>query len=105
MTGIQITSMLDILERVKVGTLPKQSALVALGAAFPDMNPETAAGMVSPIEVTGPIEESAKSDTPAAPPNGGSSSAAEPSNENGGGVSSPDESGNSNDDGTEGNSV
>ena len=105
MTGVQITSMLDILERVKVGTLPKQSALVALGAAFPDMNPETAAGMVGPIEVTGPIEESAKSDTPAAPPNGGSSSAAEPSNENGGGVSSPDESGNSNDDGTEGNSV
>jgi phage-related protein (TIGR01555 family) len=52
----QIASMLDILERVKTGTLPKKSALVALGVAFPTMSPEAAAGMVNPIEITGPIE-------------------------------------------------
>ena len=96
--------MLDILERVKLGSLPKASALVALGAAFPDMRPETAAGMVEPIEITGPVEEPTDG-TPPAPTNIDPPSAAESSNENGGGVSSPDESGNSNDDGTEGNSV
>ena len=67
MAGVQITSMLDILERVKIGKLPKESALVALGAAFPDMSPDTAAGMVDPIVITGPEPEPGKP-TNAAPP-------------------------------------
>ncbi len=66
MTGVQITSMLEILDRVKIGKLPKDTALVALGAAFPDMNPDTAKGMVDPIQVTGP--EPDPSAAPRTPP-------------------------------------
>jgi phage-related protein (TIGR01555 family) len=58
LTGIQISSMLDILERVKTGVLPKESALVAMQAAFPSMSEESARGMVDPIEVTGPVDPS-----------------------------------------------
>ncbi len=85
MSGVQITSMLEILERVKLGLLPKETALVALGAAFPDMNPETASGMVNPIQVTGPESESTSTAPPAPPPSADASPEVE-----GAGSSEPD---------------
>lgn len=68
LNGIQISSMLDILERVKTGVLPKESAVIALSASFPDMSPETASGMVDPIQVTGPEVETVRSSTPVPAP-------------------------------------
>jgi hypothetical protein len=94
MTGVQITSMLDILERVKLGALPKESAMVLLGAAFPDMTQETAAGMVEPIEVTGPPEESVTNvapSTPAAPPATPPVAEGNPSDESAGSTEPDDE--------------
>jgi phage-related protein (TIGR01555 family) len=74
LSGIQISSMLEILERVKIGSIPKESALAAMGVAFPEMSPEAAASMVNPIEITGPAEESG---TPPAPPASSPTSGAE----------------------------
>ena len=107
MTGVQITSMLDILERVKLGSLPKETALVALGAAFPDMTPETASGMVDPIEVTGPEPGVTNSTpfTPAAPPNNRSSAGGTTLNANGGGDEPSDSDDNSGASNSNGNNV
>lgn len=63
LNGIQITSLLDILERVKTGVLPKESAKVAIQVSLPQVTPEAINGMVDPIEVTGPIDP----DAPPAP--------------------------------------
>jgi len=56
LNGIQITSLLEVLARVKTGLLPKGSAVPVLSASFPQMSLEQLQAMVDPIEVTGPIE-------------------------------------------------
>ncbi len=57
LNGIQIRSLLDILERVKTGLLPKESASSVIAASFPDLakNPAAVSTMLDPIEVTGPL--------------------------------------------------
>lgn len=65
LTGIQITSMLDILNRVATGILPKDSAIAVMSAAFPSLTD------VEIKQIVGPIDEgSAEPVQPAPAPMG-----------------------------------
>jgi hypothetical protein len=94
--GENVSDILGVLKDVTSGAMTEKAAEIFLGLAYPT---------VDPSEFRRLVKESAKSDTPAAPPNGGSPSAADLRNADGSGASNPDKPGNSNDDGTEGNIV
>ncbi len=50
LNGAQISSLLVVIQAVAAGTLPKATALILLGEAFPSIAAESIAGMLAPIE-------------------------------------------------------
>jgi len=54
MSGIQITSMLNITQSVTSGQLPKESALVMLQVAFPKTDVDKLRGIIEPLTVAPP---------------------------------------------------
>lgn len=91
LNGIQIQSILDILERVKTGVLPKDSAKVTLRASLPQLTPEEVDGMVNPIEVTGPIDPDTGASIGAIPPQQTQPAAVAPTIPDGGGSGHEDD--------------
>lgn len=94
LNGAQVASLLEMVNQVKVGVLPKPSAVVAITSAFPSMSQEAAQAIVEPIEVVelqlGPDGKPVASGAPqppqseppddgggSAPPDGGDASGAE----------------------------
>ena len=56
LNGAQVTSLVQVIEAVAAGTIPKETAKHLIRAAFPSISPETINGMVDPVE----IKEAAK---------------------------------------------
>ena len=56
-TGIQISSILDIIERIRIGSLGKETAMAVLRASFPQTPSEVFSSMIDPVIITGPPVE------------------------------------------------
>ena len=62
LNGAQVSSLVQVIEAIAAGTIPKETAKHLIRAAFPSISPETISGMVDPVQVKAPVEPATEPD-------------------------------------------
>jgi hypothetical protein len=57
LNGAQVSSLVQVIESIGSGIIPKETGIHLILAAFPAMSPETVRAMVNPIEVRKPEQQ------------------------------------------------